>query len=532
MHTIKHRNIALFISLFASVCLVLSAGAAYAAPSEWAAEGVAKAIELGFVDESLQSAYQEPISRKDFCRLAVTLYEKSVAAIDGAVSFYDTNDEYVGKAAHLKIVNGISEGIFDPNGKLTREQAATILARLLNALGKPAPSSAADFVDAASISSWAKDAVGTMQLTGIMQGSNNKFSPKELYTVEQSILTLLRILEFKEIKEVAKLRDYYSFKTETHAGVSMNILRMFYSSGKFHPIVMQANGKLISAQPIKEMAAENGASIAVNGTYFDAYSGNPVPLGTIIKNGKTLHLADNKATIAFKYDGTTLIDRIAYNKKIYVNNSSESAFTPWTINKKMSHEAGIALYTEEYTEVIEVMQLAKAYVLNGDKVSAILTGNTTVPSGGSVVLFNPVAASKYAEWHTINIGDTLTLKCDMLPTYDDKEKWQGISYALSAGPLLLKDGKIVADPAAEGFTEDKILTQRNGRTFIGIDAAGNICIGYATATIAELAAACKELGLKDAMCLDGGGSTAIYADGAVIIEGRPVNNGLGFEFSK
>jgi len=50
------------------------------------------------------------------------------------------------------------------------------------------------FADSGSVSSWASEAVGQMQATGIMNGvGNNMFSPKYPYTREQSIITVLRL---------------------------------------------------------------------------------------------------------------------------------------------------------------------------------------------------------------------------------------------------------------------------------------------------------------------------------------------------
>jgi hypothetical protein len=69
-----------------------------------------------------------------------------------------------------------------------------MLARLADVIGQPIPPSAPTFTDNAQISSWAVDAVGQMQATGIMGGiGNNMFAPKGDYTREQSIVTILRL---------------------------------------------------------------------------------------------------------------------------------------------------------------------------------------------------------------------------------------------------------------------------------------------------------------------------------------------------
>lgn len=85
---------------------------------------------------------------------------------------------------------------------------------------------------------------------------------------------------------------------------------------------------------------------------------------------------------------------------------------------------------------------------------------------------------------------------------------------ISAGPLLLKDGVNQPKPDEGGFA-----TGTHNRSVIGIDYEGNIwymavdgrfpgiCTGM---SIADLTKLCRELGLRDALNLDGGGSTTVW----------------------
>ena len=96
----------------------------------------------------------------------------------------------------LGVVTGVGYGNFDPNGTLTRQQAAVILVRLASVIGQPLSSVAPTFADNANISSWAIEAIGQMQSTGIMDGvGNNNFDPSGQFTREQSIITMLRMFD-------------------------------------------------------------------------------------------------------------------------------------------------------------------------------------------------------------------------------------------------------------------------------------------------------------------------------------------------
>ena len=170
-------------------------------PSDWAAEDIARAAELGLVPDSLNSGYNAPITRAEFCAIAVRVYENSAGrAIGQRRSFSDTDDINVEKIGGLGVVAGVGGNRFAPHDRLTREQAAVILARMAETAGltlKTEGGAAAEaFADEAEISDWARQAAGLVQPAGIMQGvENNRFLPKDSCTREAGIVTMLRLYE-------------------------------------------------------------------------------------------------------------------------------------------------------------------------------------------------------------------------------------------------------------------------------------------------------------------------------------------------
>jgi hypothetical protein len=169
-------------------------------PSSWALEAVHAAIKAGLVPKAMQSDYTQTTTRAEFCALAVQLYETVMSEeITKRVQFDDTTDINVQKMAGLGVVDGVGDNKFSPNGILTREQAATMLSRLADAIGKPIREHIPTFNDNSSISAWAFDAVGQMQITDIMNGiDNNTFAPQGPYTREQSIVTLMRLYNYQK----------------------------------------------------------------------------------------------------------------------------------------------------------------------------------------------------------------------------------------------------------------------------------------------------------------------------------------------
>jgi exopolysaccharide biosynthesis protein len=102
---------------------------------------------------------------------------------------------------------------------------------------------------------------------------------------------------------------------------------------------------------------------------------------------------------------------------------------------------------------------------------------------------------------------------------------------VNGGPELVRDGRLHATPGADGMVQPGNpsfyygwVHKRNPRTIAGVDAKGRTVLitadGRSTSSlglgIAEAAAVAKALGLRDALNLDGGGSTTMVVDGAVI----------------
>jgi len=172
-----------------------------ATPSYWATEQVNIAISRGLVTSTLQYHFAQATTRAEFTALAVSFYETLTGrTITGRMTFNDTTDINVQKMGYLGVVNGVGNGNFAPNDTITREQAAVMLSRLAAAVGQPLhqPSfqDVPRFADGAEISVWANLEVGQMQYAGIMSGvGNNRFAPQELFTREQSIITMLRLFD-------------------------------------------------------------------------------------------------------------------------------------------------------------------------------------------------------------------------------------------------------------------------------------------------------------------------------------------------
>ncbi len=200
-----------------------------ASGSAWANEELALADEMNLIPDCLDGAdLAMDISRAEFAALSVKVYEAltNISAKAGANPFKDTSDAEVLKAYTIGITNGTSATTFSPNVTLNREQAATMLTRVLKKAASTSWTLETDsqyslvytrralFSDNAQISKFAWDSVYFMAANNIINGTgNNKFSPRATTdaetargyasaTREQAILIALRMVKFSDRADI------------------------------------------------------------------------------------------------------------------------------------------------------------------------------------------------------------------------------------------------------------------------------------------------------------------------------------------
>ena len=110
----------------------------YQKASEWAKPELQKANDLGLIPDILKGAdMTKPITREEFCELAVLLYEQVTGQKSEPVSpnpFRDTSNPQILKAYNLGITAGTSATAFSPKVVINREQCAAMLFRTIKAI--------------------------------------------------------------------------------------------------------------------------------------------------------------------------------------------------------------------------------------------------------------------------------------------------------------------------------------------------------------------------------------------------------------
>ena len=174
--------------------------------STWAQDTVNQAAQQGFIPAgTLGDDYTQNITRAQFSAIAVQVYEQITGDIIAYASadFKDSKgNTAVAKAYTLGILTGYNYGdsqaeiSVGPNDPITREQAAVMLARLGERLGLNITSNIINMPFTDEIASWAGGSVQGLYNHGIMTGiSANTFGAKNPYTIEQSLVTMIRLAD-------------------------------------------------------------------------------------------------------------------------------------------------------------------------------------------------------------------------------------------------------------------------------------------------------------------------------------------------
>jgi len=165
----------------------------WSSASSWATPELQKAGQAGLIPDILKGAdMTKPITREEFCELAVLLYEKCTGKTAEAAAnpFTDTKNPRILMAYNLGITTGTSPTTFSPKVLINREQCATMLFRAIKAINPEGDYSIAgvkDFPDQKYISSWAVEATKYMSKIGIITGNNaGEFMPKATTTAQEA----------------------------------------------------------------------------------------------------------------------------------------------------------------------------------------------------------------------------------------------------------------------------------------------------------------------------------------------------------
>jgi exopolysaccharide biosynthesis protein len=311
---------------------------------------------------------------------------------------------------------------------------------------------------------------------------------------------------------------------------------------KAHIMMALAQGQCVGSKTTSVIAQSSGAPVAMNGSYFDFMAASRTAQLYIkaldalgYSNYKTIPVYALKigekwfslshiftGIVGWNKDGNrTLFDvgKTSITLKIGDKEYPVSAF-----NKPHVHDHGPTLYSSAYSDTTpkSIRRNIEVVIVDGT-VQSVLTkshGNTPIPENGFVYAY---PKSLYTLDFTVAQGERaeIEIKYESRDDVYGEQEWQTMDYVLAGTPLLIKDGAII-----ETLTErtSPFYIKPNARTAIGVLSDGTwiflVVEGRQRAatgfTIMELAEYMQQLGCVQALNLDGGGSSSMVINGAMV----------------
>jgi hypothetical protein len=308
-----------------------------------------------------------------------------------------------------------------------------------------------------------------------------------------------------------------------------------------------ANGKVFSATgdgrgTVSKVVEDTQAIAGINADFF-GLSGDP--LGLMVKQNLLLSIPYPRRSVfawgpnqsvfgystffaAFVPDGST--------RSVEINGVNEEC----TENKIVLNtpDAGISRVkrSPSFTAILRI---------DGNRLTTSTSIGATVVSTTSDGANMPLTGSTFTLVATGNKISSLTnlkpnqrIKLNISTTGFD---WEKLENAIGGGPMLVRDGQRFIDSENQAFRDD-VTQSRAPRTALGRTAEGDFIFvtvdgrqkSSVGATLEELSDLMRELGCRDAMNLDGGGSSFMNILGVGVSRPsdkngeRPVANTIAF----
>lgn len=247
--------------------------------------------------------------------------------------------------------------------------------------------------------------------------------------------------------------------------------------------------------------------VAINGDFFSAYKGDQnFSLGIEVKDGELLqsHINSDMAAGFFEDDRLSLLYP-TFSMTITAPDGSQTAIAH--INKPTDYYGAVLMYTPDFNGAVSphLPEGITAVTVIEDVVTAkgiSMGGVIPIPENGYILALDdnmtPFLDSKF------NIGDHVKTEISVTPSIED------VQTAFGGGTLLLKDGQKteITHNVSGNHPRSVIGTNKDGTVIymMTVDGRQNLSKGASLTALADI---CLEMGMVNAINLDGGGSTAM-----------------------
>ncbi len=289
--------------------------------------------------------------------------------------------------------------------------------------------------------------------------------------------------------------------------------------------VVLAQNIVGKSESLQDMAVRNSAKAAINGGFFQSFDDTKAqePYGILVKDGKLVHSDNTGSALGFTKDGAVKLDAV---RSVTTAKIADTEYAVSLVNHSPAADSNaITLFTPAYGEAVETTGIS-VVVQNGAIAAIQDTKHTNIPKDGYVLLFT---GNKAALTANMKKSEAVSYSVSYVDANNAKIDWSDVQTAIGAGPILLKDGKVVLNPAKEGFTDETSFQISVARSALGITEDGTmLLVGGVKCTTAQMADIMAQLGAVNAISMDSGASSGLYctAEEPVAAPMKAISNAL------
>lgn len=267
---------------------------------------------------------------------------------------------------------------------------------------------------------------------------------------------------------------------------------------------------------LNQLSQPSGALVSINGGFFNRV--RQLPLGAVKRDGTWLSGPIlNRGAVGWSNDNRLQFGRLRLNQELSVEGGGK-----WGLGHLNSGyvQRGFSRYNRAWGPVYQALsgQEQALTVIDG-RVSAVhdraaLSRGVPIPHKGDLVVARAGAPLP------AQLGQRVTIRTTSSEPLGNQPN------VLGGGPLLLKGGQVVLNGRQEGFSAG-FLNQGAPRTVIAQDQSRLWLLtlkgaGGSDPTLLESSLALRQLGINDALNLDGGSSTSLLIANRLVMTGRGI----------
>ncbi|GHE28015.1 hypothetical protein GCM10017673_32720 [Streptosporangium violaceochromogenes] len=272
------------------------------------------------------------------------------------------------------------------------------------------------------------------------------------------------------------------------------------------------------------MAKLNGAIAGVNGGFFNIHTVKEIkgdPMGVSVVGGKLLSEAVPGRS-GLVINGRKV--RITELKSTVTATSSDGARTEVHGVNRAPAADELVLYTEEFGTKTADDGGTEAVINAQGRVVTTRQAGGAVPRGFSVLH----GTGAMADWLTEHAAQTATVALNT-KVIDLRTRrtipLTPTTYVMGGGVGLMSNGRIRITAQADGHASVNMMLRRHPRTIAGVTKSGGLILATVDgrvpgvtvgASMVEAAQLMRWLGAKQAINLDGGGSTAMVVGNKIV----------------